>query len=97
MKSPINYSASDLNPPERVSLGPVLLGGRFPVDASRRIGGVVLAIGGGVDLSPIVFLCRASYFWSRVSGGAIVTCLTDLEEKKGVLLLFAGFIYHVHS
>lgn len=59
MKSPINHFTSDLNLSRRVPLGVVLPGGRFFEDASGRIRGVVLVVGGGVDLSPIAFLCQA--------------------------------------
>lgn len=49
--------------------------------------------GGGDDLSAIALLhCAFFHFCNRVSGGEIVACLTELEEKKGLLLLS----YKVH-
>lgn len=67
------------------------------VDVFRRVRGVVLAVGGGVDLSPIAFLYHASYFYSRVSRGAIVACLTESEKKEVHCYYFARFILYVHS
>ncbi len=67
------------------------------MDVSGRVRGVVLMVGGGVDLSAIALLrCAFFYFYSRVSGGAIVACLTELEEKKGSLLLFCK-VHSLHS
>lgn len=76
MKSTISLSTSDLNSPKRMSSRPVLLGGGFPEDVSGRVRGVVLAIEGGIDFLAIAWLCCAFFFYSQVSGGAIVACLT---------------------
>lgn len=76
MKSPIYRSTSDLNPFGRVFYRVVFAGGGFPMDASSMVRGVVLTIGGGVDLSAIALLrCTIFYFCSRVFGGAIVAHL----------------------
>lgn len=64
------------------------------MDASRRVRCVLLAVGGGVDLSVIALLYYTCFcFCSRVFGGVIVACLTKLERRKGLLLLS----YRVHS
>lgn len=93
MKSPMSRVTSVLNPFERVLLGAVFMGGGFLIDASGMTRGAVLAVGGDVDLSPITFLhCAFFCFCSRVSMGVIVSCLTELEEEKFIVI-----ICQVHS
>lgn len=95
MKSPINHSTFDLKPFEGVSLGLALPGGGFPMDTYGRVSGVALAVGGGVDLSPIA-CCTFFCFYSRVSRGAIIACLTELEETEDLLLLLCK-VHLLHS
>lgn len=96
MKSPINHSTSDLNPFETMSLRPILLWGGFLKDSSRRVRGVALVIGRGIDLSAIALLSYAFYFCSWVSGGAIVTCLTMFCKEGDSLLSFCR-VHSLHS
>lgn len=77
MKSPINRSTSYLNPSKRVLARAVPVGRGFSMDASSMTKGVVLAVGGDVNLSAIAFLhCAFFCFYNRVSMVAIVACLS---------------------
>lgn len=97
MKSSINRFTFDLNPSEGVSSGLVLPGGEFSTNASRRVSGVMLVVGGGGDLSAIALLrCAFFHFRSRVFVGAIITCFTELEEKKSLFYYFVRFILYIH-
>lgn len=67
------------------------------MDAFGMTRGAVLAVGGGVDLSAIALRCALLCFCSRVFGGAIIACLTELEEKKFIVIVLQGSLFCVYS
>ncbi len=42
---------------------------------------------------PLLYVVLSSRFCSRVSGGAIVACLTELKEKKFIVIVHFSCLF----